>query len=100
MPALPVAPRAPGAGGHAIMVLNDSVLPQPFGSASARKVENKNVSALLSERCSVTTGRLGKVRPGLSDAIAGSFHVLIVPWYILDRISPDSVTYSVTPGRL
>ncbi len=80
MPEFPFSARAPGAFGHVIVVLNPSVLPHPFGSASDRKVENKNVSPLPSERCSVTIGMSGSVTDGLSAAIAGSFQVVILPW--------------------
>ena len=41
---------------------------------------NRNVSPLLSERCSVTIGMLGSVTPGFRLAICDAFHLVIVPW--------------------
>ncbi len=53
----------------------------------------------LSERCTAVMARSGKVAPGLSAAIAGSFQFAMSPWKILARTSGVRLS-SVTPSRL
>ena len=43
---------------------------------------------------------LGRLMPGLSGLIAGSFQVLILPRKMLAIVGPSSLSPLLTPGRL
>ena len=78
MPALPLAPSSPEIAGHETVVPNFSVLAQ-VGSESARYCENMKVSPDPSRRCTGTMTCAGSATPGFAAAIAGSFHIVILP---------------------
>ena len=43
---------------------------------------------------------LGRVTPGLSAAIAGLFHVVILAWKMLAMTGADNCSVLLRPGRL
>ena len=53
-----------------------------------------------SERCTTVIAVLGSFMPGLSLAIAGSFHVLILPRKMSAIVGPSSLSPLLTPDRL
>ena len=53
-----------------------------------------------SERWAMVIAVLGRVTPGLSAAIAGSFHFVILPWKMLAMTGADSCSGLLTPDRL
>src|ERR1700733_1325831 len=100
MPPAPFSPSAPGTAGKSTVVLKPGDLPQPPGSCFDRYWVNTKVSPDPSERCSGTTGVAGRLTPGFSAAICGSFQVLMVPSYMAVSTLPLSFRCPVTPGRL
>src|ERR1700730_7110024 len=68
-------------------------------AASTRYWEKFAVVPEESARTSRVIEVLGRLRPGLSALIAGSFQVLIVPWKIPARVVASSLS-PVMPGRL
>ena len=69
------------------------------GAPSTRNWEKFAVVPEESERRAIVIAVLGRLTPGLIDLIAGSFHVVILPW----KMSAMSVGVSfrfLTPGRL
>ncbi len=53
-----------------------------------------------SERCTTVIAVLGSFVPGLSLAIAGSSHFLILPRKMSAAVAPSSLSPLLTPGRL
>src|SRR5690349_16925911 len=53
-----------------------------------------------SERCTVMMGWLGKVRPELRPWIAGSLHIVMLPWKMLAIVGGSSFSPLPIPGRL
>ena len=68
-------------------------------AASTRYWEKFAVVPEPSERTARVIVVLGRLRPGLSALIAGSFQVVIVPWKIWARTAGSSFS-PVTPDRL
>jgi hypothetical protein len=68
-------------------------------AASTRYWEKFAVVPEESERTARVIVVLGRLAPGLSALIAGSFQVLMVPWKIPARVVASSFR-PVTPGRL
>ena len=66
--------------------------------------DRKSVKPLVvpdeSERCTMVIDVLGRLTPGLSLAIAGSFHFLIVPWKMLAVVGPSSLRPVLSPDTL
>src|SRR6266566_4629144 len=83
--------------GHLMVELLPSVhaLPPP----STRNLEKLAVVPDESERTARTTGVLGRVTPGLSALMAGSFHVLILPPKMPATTGADSCSL-LTPAKL
>src|ERR1017187_4280653 len=94
-PALPLPPRL--VAGQLMVELVPSVHPSPV--ASTRNWEKFWVVPEESERWAMVIGVLGSVTPELSALIAGSFHVLILPWKMLAMTGADSCSL-LTPDRL
>ena len=60
-----------------------------------------NVVPDPSERCTTAIAVLGSLMPGLSFAIAGSFHFVISPRKILAMVGPSSTSSpGLMPGKL
>src|SRR5579859_3563465 len=74
-PSLPFAPMPTGQ----LTEPEAPILVFQAGLTAERYDVKMNVVPLPSERCTTATGVLGSVTPGLRDAMAGSFHALIVP---------------------
>ena len=53
-----------------------------------------------SERCTTVIAVLGRLTPEFSDAIAGSFHFVILPAKMSATTGPVSFNPLLTPGRL
>jgi hypothetical protein len=53
-----------------------------------------------SERWTIVIAVLGRLIPGFSALIAGSFQVLILPRKMLASVGPSSFRPLLTPGRL
>ena len=60
------------------------------GAPSTRNSEKFWVVPEESERWAMVIGVLGSVTPGLSAAIAGSFHFVILPWKMFAMTGADS----------
>src|SRR5215475_1398607 len=71
---------------------------QVLGAAVFRNFVKFDVVPDASARCTIVMSVLGRVTPGLSAAIAGSFHFLTSPWKILAIVSGESCSL-VTPLR-
>src|SRR6266498_5494872 len=69
------------------------------GAAATRYLVKLLVVPEPSERCATVIGLAGRVTPGLSAAITGSFQVLTSRWKILAMVSGLSWSLS-TPDRL
>src|ERR1700691_4127668 len=94
-PPLPLPPRA--LAGHLIIELLPSV--HTLGTASLRNRVKFCVVPEESERTAMVIGVLGRLTPGLSALMAGSFHVLIWPWKIFAIVVGSSLRL-LTPDRL
>src|SRR6516164_6887016 len=70
-----------------------------FGADSTRNWEKFAVVPEESERRAITIGVLGRLTPELSDLIAGSFHLVILPWKMSAMTGPSSLRL-LTPDRL
>ncbi len=70
------------------------------GLTSDRNVVNPAVVPDESERWTIVIAVLGRLSPGLSDLIAGSSQVLILPMKMLASVGPSSFSPLLTPGRL
>src|SRR5260370_37361618 len=81
-PGLPMPARA--VDGHLIVELLPRV--HTLGTASLRNRVKFCVVPEESERTAMVIGVLGRLTPELSDAMAGSFHVLTWPWKILAMV--------------
>src|SRR6201995_4106802 len=80
-------------------------LPAPMelfqmGLTSDRYVVNPLVVPDESERCTTVMAFLGRLMPGLSFLIAGSFPVLILPRKVSASVGPSSLSPLLMPGRL
>ena len=53
-----------------------------------------------SERCTTVMLVLGRLMPGFSALIAGSFQVLILPMKMFATVGPSSFSPLLTPDRL
>src|SRR5689334_1376414 len=95
-PGFPLPPWVPDGQ----LIVLDAPSFQPAGSALARKVVKFCVVPELSERRATVIDVLGSVTPGLSAAIAGSFHFVIWAWKIFDRVVPENFSCFETPLRL
>src|SRR5215472_17140162 len=78
-PPLPLAARA--VPGHLTVELLPSV--HTLGTAVSRNSVKLAVVPEESERTAMVIGVDGRVTPGLADAMAGSFQVLILSWKML-----------------
>ena len=67
---------------------------------SDRNVVKPAVVPDESERCTTVIAVLGRLMPGFSDLIAGSFQVLILPRKMLASVGPSSLMPLLTPDRL
>src|ERR1035438_1237729 len=94
-PPLPLPPRL--VAGQLMVELLPSF--HTLGAASMRNSEKLAVVPEESERRAIVIAVLGSVTPGLIALIAGSFHVLIVPWKMFAMASADSFRL-LTPDRL
>src|ERR1700676_2284367 len=94
-PALPLPARAED--GHLMVELLPRLqaLPAPFTRNSVKFW----VVPEESDRTARVIGVLGRLTPELSALIAGSFHVLILPWKMLAMTGADSCSL-LTPDRL
>src|SRR6478735_1564304 len=95
--ATPALPLPAWALGHC--TVSPAVRVKVEAAALARYFENAEVVPEPSERTATVTAVLGRVAPGLSAAIFGSFQVLMVPMKMPARVSADSSS-SLTPLRL
>src|SRR5215469_17249691 len=93
-PPLPVPPRL--VAGQEMVELVPSF---QFGAESTRNWEKFAVVPEESERRAMVTAVLGRLTPGLSAVIFGSFHFLMSPWKRPAMTGPSSFRF-VTPGRL
>src|SRR5579859_2438604 len=98
MPGFPLAVSSPAAAGQVTVVPNAGPFFQSALVADSRLVK-MNVSPEESTRRTGTTLVAGRLTPGLSVVMAASFHLVILPWYILARMSPLSFKLD-TPARL
>src|SRR6266568_5291821 len=94
-PALPLPPRL--VAGQLMTEPAPSVHALP--PASTRNWEKLAVVPDESERWAMVMAVLGRVTPGLSALIAGSFHALILPAKMPAMVGPDSFRL-LTPDRL
>src|SRR5580692_1265033 len=94
-PGLPMPARA--VDGHLTVELLPSV--HVLGTASLRNRVKFAVVPEESERTAMVIGVLGRLTPGLSAAMAGSFQVLIWPWKIFAMVVASSFRL-LTPDRL
>src|SRR6516164_1356221 len=93
-PPLPLPPRL--AAGQEMVELVPSF---QFGAASTRNCEKFAVVPEESERRAMTIGVLGRLTPGLSALIAGSFHFVTLAWKISAMTGASSFRL-LTPDRL
>src|ERR1700729_2931934 len=94
-PGLPLPAR--DVVGHLIVELLPSV--HTLGTASLRNSVKFCVVPEESERTAMVIGVLGRLTPGLSALMAGSFHVLIWTWKIFAMVVASSFRL-LTPDRL
>src|SRR5579859_1951469 len=94
-PPLPAPARA--AAGHLMVELLPRV--HTLGTAVMRNREKFAVVPEESERTARVTGVLGRLTPELSAVIAGSFHLVILPWKMFAMTVGLSLRL-LTPGRL
>src|SRR5271165_5434028 len=94
-PPLPLPARA--AAGHLIVELLPSV--QTLGTAVIRNSEKFCVVPDESERTAGVILVLGRVTPGLSAVIDGSFQVVTLPWKMFAMTAASSFRL-LTPDRL
>src|SRR5260370_6333662 len=94
-PALPMPARA--VDGHLMVELLPSV--HTLGTASLRNRVKFCVVPEESERTAIVIGVLGRLTPELSDAMAGSFHLVILPWKMFAMTVAESFRL-LTPDRL
>src|SRR5215813_12565223 len=73
---------------------------QPAGSALARNVVKFWVVPELSERWATVMAVLGRLTPGLSAAMVGSFHFVTCAWKIFESVVPENFSWFETPLRL
>src|SRR5215469_4959306 len=92
-PPLPLPPRL--LAGQAMVELLPSF---QFGAEETRNWEKFAVVPEESERRAMVIAVLGSVTPGLSAAIAGSFHLVILAWKMSARTGASSFR-PVTPDR-
>src|ERR1700722_1816694 len=78
MPGFPLADSSPETDGHVTVVPMDGPLLHA-GFVAERKLENRNVSPEESTRRTGTIVVAGNVTPLFKAAIAGSFHLVILP---------------------
>src|SRR5512138_1938543 len=98
-PATPSLPLPPSPTGH----LTEAPLPTLFahsGETPERKSVKMLVVPLPSERWTTMIGVAGRATPGLSSAILGSFHLVILPRKMSATSSDLSFSPFATPGRL
>src|SRR6266702_305161 len=94
-PPLPLPPRL-AAGQLMVELLPSFHTP---GAASTRNWLKFSVVPEESERRAMVIDVLGRLTPGLSDLIAGSFHVLILAWKMSAMTGAVSFRF-LTPDRL
>src|SRR3974377_1238169 len=94
-PPLPMPARA--VGGHLMVELLPSVHALP--AAFSRYREKFCVVPDGAERPAIVIALLGRLTPELSAAIAGSFHLVILPWKMFARTVASSFRL-LTPDRL
>src|ERR1700730_6209625 len=70
-----------------------------LGAALVRNSEKFAVVPEESERTARLIGVLGRLTPGLSALIAGSFHLVILPWKMFAMVGASSFRL-LTPDRL
>src|SRR6266436_6700166 len=73
---------------------------QTLGAASTRNSEKFCVVPDESERTARVIGVLGRLTPGLSALIAGSFHFVILAWKMSAMVVASSCSGLLRPGRL
>src|SRR5215471_6790556 len=93
-PPLPVPPRL--VAGQEMVELVPSF---QFGAESTRNWEKFWVVPEESERRAMVIAVLGRLTPGLSDLIAGSFHFVILAWK-MSAMTAGSSFRLLTPDRL
>src|SRR5438270_1652376 len=96
-PSLPLAPVVPD--GH-LTSLSAPILDLNSGEESDRNVVKPFVVPEESERWITVIFVLGRLTPGLSALIAGSFHVLIFAMKMSAAVLPSSLRPFWTPGTL
>src|SRR5947209_16558444 len=70
------------------------------GLTAARYLVNPSVVPEESDRWTTVIDVLGRLSPGFSALIAGSFHVLILPMKMSASVGPSSFRPLLTPERL
>src|SRR6516162_2299743 len=95
-PPLPLAACA--VAGHLMIELLPSV--QALGAASVRNLVKLAVVPEESERTAMAIAVLGRVTPELSAAMAGSFHLVILPSKMPAIVGADSCSGLLRPDRL
>src|SRR6478609_5816640 len=95
--ATPALPLPAWALGHC--TVSPAVRVKVEAAALARYLENAEVVPEPSERTATVTAVLGRVAPGLSAAIFGSFQVVMVPAKMAPSVSAESCSSS-TPFTL
>src|ERR1700721_1309626 len=94
-PGLPLPARA--VDGHLMVELLPSF--HTLGTASLRNRVKFCVVPEESERTAIVIGVLGRLTPELIDAMAGSFHLVILPWKMFAMTAGVSFRL-LTPGTL
>src|SRR5438445_1592333 len=97
--ATPSLPLAPVPVGH-LTVLSAPTCLAHSGLCAARKVVKPFVVPDSSERWTIVMFVDGRLTPGFSFAIAGSFHFLILPRNMFAIVGPSSLSPPFTPLRL
>src|SRR3954466_3816086 len=97
--ATPSLPLAPVPVGH-LTVLSAPTPDFQAELSSARKVVKPLVVPDSSERWTTVMVPLGRSVPALSLAIAGSFHLVILPWKMSARVWPSSLRPDFRPLTL
>src|SRR5271170_6380795 len=86
--------------GHSTAV-SEPILDFQSGLTLERKSVQIKVVPDPSERCTTAIAVSGSLTPGLSLAIAGSFHLVTLPRKICAMVGPSSVTSpGLIPGKL
>src|SRR5215510_6577718 len=73
---------------------------QTPGAPSTRNSEKFAVVPEESERRAMVIVVLGSLTPAFCDAIAGSFHFVILPWKMSAMVGASSFRPVLTPGTL